>query len=62
MTLDKTFLKEKILPILITSILSALIAMLQNVLVAYTTQIPSGTSEALSGGVGAVLSAFKYLK
>jgi hypothetical protein len=62
MTLDKTFLKEKLLPILITSILSMLIAMLQNVLVAFTTQVPSGTSEVFAGGVGAVLSAFKYLK
>ena len=62
MTLDKTFLKEKILPILITAFLSALIAMLQNVLTAYVTNMPSGTSEVVSGGVGAVISAFKFLK
>jgi hypothetical protein len=36
--------------------------MLQNILTAYTTNIPSGTSEVFSGGVGAVLGAFKFLK
>jgi hypothetical protein len=62
MKIDKTYLKEKLLPILFTALLSAVIAMLQNILIAYTTNIPSGTSEVLAGGVGTVLSAFKFLK
>lgn len=62
MTIDKQFVKDKIIPIFITAILSAVIAMLQNILTAYTTGIPSGTSEAFSGGVGAVLGALKFLK
>jgi len=62
MKLDTIYFKEKCLPILLTALLSAVIAMLQNILIAYTTNIPSGTSEVLAGSVGTVLSAFKFLK
>ena len=62
MKIDKQFFITKILPILTTSLISAGIAILQNILTAYTTNMPSGTSVQFASGVGAVLGAFKFLK
>lgn len=62
MKLDKNFIINKLLPILVTSILSALVSMLQATLAQYTaTNIPAGSPET-SAIVGGALMSLRVLK
>lgn len=62
MKIDKGFIINKLLPILITSILSALVSMLQATLAEYTgASVKAGSPEA-SAVIGGALMSLRVLK
>lgn len=59
--LNKQFFNDKILPIIITAILSALISMLTNLLSAYTGATAFHTDPATTGIIGLSLKSIQHI-
>ena len=58
MKIDKDFFIQKILPILITAILSALISTLQNILAQYIGNPKIHSDPVVAGSIGIAIKAF----
>lgn len=62
MKLNKQFFIEKILPILITSLCSALISILGNIISAYTGNHTIQTNPETVGVIGGALKSIQHIK